>query len=229
MKAKSTFLWVLLAGATLARPALAQLSTLPPDAAEKEKLYSEAIEKRTERVLKSLEGIETAKATQVHDLVVNQYRVLRSRDAAIDVLLGLMGKSTNLANREPFLITECKPLHDQFVSKLSAVLTPEQIEKVKNQMTYNKVKVTYDTYSAVVPDLSESERARIMEELKLAREDALDAGSSAEKFEIFQKYKDRINEFLSTNGRDVKTALKEWEARQEAEKKSSEKTADKAK
>jgi Protein of unknown function (DUF3826) len=124
-------------------------------------------------------------------------------------------------------------LHDQFLAKLSAVLTPEQIEKVKDRMTYNKVKVTYDAYCSIVPDLTDSEKAKIQEQLMLAREEAMDGGSAPEKSEIFQKYKNQINAYLTSGGHDVAKAFKDWDAKQDLAKKSaanaSAKPADSAK
>ena len=102
------------------------------------------------------------------------------------------------------------------MAKLSADLTPEQVEQVKDKMTYNKVKVTYDAYCQIVPKLTETEKAKILELLKAAREEAIDGGSADEKTAIFQKYKDQINVVLDANGHNVASAIKEWEARQEA-------------
>ena len=78
----------------------------------------------------------------MHDIIIAQYRALRARDEVIDAKLKADGKEVNYANRAAQLQAASKPLHDQFLAKLAADLTPEQIETVKNKMTYNKVKVT---------------------------------------------------------------------------------------
>ena len=59
-----------------------------------------------------------------------------------------------------------------------AELTPEQVETVKNKMTYKKVKVTYDAYCAIVPNLTEKDKAKILEVLKEAREEAIVSATS---------------------------------------------------
>jgi len=132
------------------------------------------------------------------------------RDAAIDTQLKVDGKEVNYENRAPLLAAQSKPLHDPFLTKLSESLTPEQVEKVKDLMTYNKVKVTYDAYVAIVPALTDADKAKIMELLKAAREEAIDGGSAPEKASIFQKYKDQINDYLNANGHDMAKAFKEW-------------------
>ncbi len=91
-------------------------------------------------------------------------------------------------------------LHQQFLSKLAENLTPEQVEQVKDKMTYGKVQFTYAGYLAAYPDLPQANRDRILELLKEAREDAMDGGSAAEKTAIFQKYKGKINNYLSKQG-----------------------------
>ena len=93
-------------------------------------------------------------------------------------------------------------------------MTPEQVELVKDKMTYHKVEVTYKAYCDILPRLDSSDKTMIMTALKEAREEAIDGGSADEKSAIFQKYKDRINTRLNAKGFDVAKATREWEARQ---------------
>jgi Spy/CpxP family protein refolding chaperone len=109
-----------------------------------------------------------------------------------------------------------KALHDQFIAKLSADLTAEQVEKVKDKMTYNKVQVTYNGYIQMLPDLTQEQKAKILEMLKEAREIAMDGGSAEEKTAVFEKYKGRINNYLSKQGYDLAKASREWNQRLKA-------------
>jgi hypothetical protein len=198
-------------------PASAQpIMTSAPTEAEKEAFYATTIENRTLDILKALNLSDAAKSNAVHDAMVEQYHALRVRDAAIDTRLKVDGKEVNYENRAAQLAIQSQPLHDQFLAKLSQQLTPEQVEQVKNLMTYNKVTVTYDAYCAIVPDLTEADKAKILELLKLAREEAIDGGSAPEKSAIFQKYKDQINRYLDAHGHDVAKAFKDWEAKNAA-------------
>ena len=188
----------------------AQASTTAPTEAEKEVFYATTIENRTVDILKLLNLDDAAKSNAVHDILVAQYHELRVRDAAIDTRLRVEGKEISYANRAEQLAAQSKPLHDAFLAKLAASLTPEQVEQVKDLMTYNKVKVTYDAYGAIVPGLTDVEKAKILELLKLAREEAMDGGSAPEKSAIFQKYKDQINGYLDAQGHDTAKAFKDW-------------------
>ncbi|MDR3457421.1 MAG: DUF3826 domain-containing protein [Verrucomicrobiae bacterium] len=201
-----TALALALSGATV----LAQGRTPPPSAAELEALYTTTIEDRTADILKAVNLTNEADATMVHDLIIAQYRVMRARDAMIDAQLRAMGKDINYKNRVSQLQAESKPLHDYFFAKLAEKLTPDQVEKVKDKLTYNKVKVTYDAYLAIVPGLTDADKSRILELLKAAREEAVDGGSAPEKSAIFQKYKDQINDYLNANGHDTAKAFKDW-------------------
>lgn len=190
--------------------------TEPFTAAEREAAYTTAIEKRVGDILKLLGIEDTAKSARVHDTIVAQYRSLRARDEAIDNMFQALSKNAPgiETNRNAILRVLSQQLHDHFLSRLTKDLTPEQVELVKDKMTYNKVKVTYDAYCEIIPKLSDAEKARILALLKLAREEAMDGGSADEKTAIFQKYKDQINAYLNANGHDVAKATMEWEAKQ---------------
>ena len=207
---------ILAAAAMLIQTASAQsgLPSLPAATkADMEVVYTTAIENRTTDILKLLDLTDPAKSNVVHDIIMAQYRALRTRDEAIDARLKADGKEITFTNRADLLLAQSKPLHEQFLAKLAVILTPEQIEKVKTQMTYNKVAVTYDAYCAIVPGLTDADKAKILELLKQAREEAIDGGNAPEKSAIFQKYKDQINSYLDAHGHDTTTAFKDWEAK----------------
>ena len=204
---------ILTAAVFFNQPASAQMTTPAATEAEKEAFYATTIENRVVDILKTLNLADPTKSNALHDALVAQYHELRVRDAAIDTRLKVDGKEVNYENRAAQLAAQSKPLHDQFLTKLAASLTPEQVEQVKDLMTYNKVKVTYDAYCAIVPGLNDAEKAKILELLKAAREEAMDGGSAPEKSAIFQKYKDQINSYLDAQGHDTAKAFKDWAAK----------------
>jgi len=101
------------------------------------------IEKRVGEILDVLKLDDTAKQSKVHDILVAQYGALRDWQNANEAKL--KDKSTTPEQKQEILATR-KPLHDQFLSQLSEQLAPEQVEQVKDKMTYNKVQVTYNAY-----------------------------------------------------------------------------------
>lgn len=190
--------------------------TAPFTAAELEQVYTANITKRADDILKGLELKDEAKAGRVKDTIIAQYRSLRARDEALDTMFQSLSKNAPGAetNRGAVLKILSQQLHNHFLTRLSAELTPPQVEQVKDKMTYNKVKVTFDAYCEIVPKLTDAEKTRILEMLKAAREEAMDGGSADEKTAIFQKHKEGINAMLNANGHDVAKATQEWEAKQ---------------
>jgi hypothetical protein len=206
----------LVVGASLT-PAWGASNAAPAPArspAEIEAAYIASIEKRVADILAVLELKEPAKAARVHDTLIAQYRALRAWHDDNDARLKAAGKAdTNAAAR---IQATLKTLHRQFLDKLAADLTPGQVEQVKDKMTYNKVKVTYDAYVEIIPSLTEPQKARILELLKEAREEAMDGGSAEEKSAIFKRYKGKIANYLVKEGVDEAGARKEWSAKQKA-------------
>jgi len=107
--------------------------------------------------------------------------------------------------------------HDKFLSSLSSVLTPEQVESVKDTLTVNKVKVTFDNYGKIFHGLTDEQNAFILKNLKSAREEAINAGTMTEKSAFFKKYKIKIEAYLTAHGYDVKQSYKEFIAKEKAD------------
>ena len=210
MKFTATLSTALVLAATFAaNPVRAEDSTPGLTTEDKEAFYTQVIEGRVEAIMKALAIADTAKAARVHDAIILQYRSLRIRDAALTA----KAKGAATTDSRATAVNISKPLHEWFVSVLSLDLTAEQLELVKDHMTYNKVKVTFTAYCDIVPGLTEKDKAKILELLKAAREEAMDGGSATEKSAVFQKFKDQINEYLNANGHDVAKAYKDWEAK----------------
>jgi hypothetical protein len=108
-----------------------------------------------------------------------------------------------------------QPQHEKFNSDLAAVLTPAQVESVKDTLTINKVRVTYEVYLQIFPTLTDEQKAVVLKYLKAAREEAIDAGTMPEKSAFFKKYKITIEDgYLTAQGYDPKQARKDFAAKQ---------------
>jgi hypothetical protein len=196
-----------------------------PNSGEDE-AYTRAITERADKIVAPLGIEEAAKATRVRDLIVNQYRSLSAIHAARDAKIAeAAGKPANdpvaqawesLATKEADL--KLFPLHRQFVAMLEAELTAEQVDQVKNGMTYGVVPITFKRYCELLHDLTVEQRAVLLAHLLEAREYAMDAGSSDEKHAWFGKYKGRINNFISAAGYNMKQAEKDLAEREKANK-----------
>lgn len=193
------------------------------DAQEEE--YTRVLTERVDKIVAPLAITDPAKARRVQDIIVQQYRGLRgihdARDAEIKDLQGQTDDKIVLDARVGIIREEAKnrqqELHNTYLSKLSEELTAEQIEQVKDGMTYNAYPITYNNYLAMLPSLSEEQKSRIRSWLIEAREHAMDEGSSEEKLAWFGKYKGKITNYLSAAGYDLKKAEKDWTNRRRDE------------
>jgi len=186
---------------------------------EEEALYTADITQRANKATATLDIADAAKAEKVRDLIVAQYRGLRDLHDARDAKLKTIpdNDKDEAAKVKDASAAEVKKLHDEFLAKLSAAeLSAGQIEKVKDALTYNKVHVDFNAFCDMLPQLTEPQKAYILEQLKEAREVAMDGGNSAEKQAIFGKYRGRINNYLSKQGYDLKQASKDWADRRAA-------------
>jgi len=189
--------------------ALGSLMVLPASAKDKtatktkltpeqtEAKYTAAIEGRTVDILKILALSDTNKVARVHDIIMAQYRALNAWHEVNDPKLKAARADQEATAK---IRASVKILHAEFLSRLAENLTPEQIELVKDKMTYGKVQFTFAGYCAAYSDLSETNKQEILRLLKEAREEAMDGGSSDEKSAIFNRYKGKINNYLSKQG-----------------------------
>lgn len=180
--------------------------------------YVESIVKRSQKIVDKL-GLTSGskKADEVTKIIANRYFKLNDiyeiRDTKVKAAKdSLTGEAKNSAiqqaqNEKDAALYRC---HFEFPADLSLYLSPEQIDAVKDGMTYGVVKVTYDSHIDMIPTLTDEEKAQIMAWLIEARELAIDAENSKKKHEMFGKYKGRINNYLAKRGYDLKKEREAW-------------------
>lgn len=188
--------------------------------------YTQVITQRSQKIVDQLGITDASKALAVRGVLVSQYRRLSEvydwRQAEKKALTKAELTSDARTTRENQVDTAAEMLllkyHRNFIGKLAAVLSPEQVIKVKDAMTYNVLHVTYQAYLDMLPDLSAAQKDTILSDLIEAREYSMDGGSSEEKHWWFGKYKGRINNFLSREGVNMDQARKAWAARRAQKK-----------
>lgn len=174
----------------------------PSASSTEDATHLQVLTDRAAKIVDALKLENPELATRVRDEIAQQYLAL--------------GKLHDAGQPEPAALDA---LHRRFVARLTAQLTPAQVDQVKNGMTYGVVPITLDGYQQMLPELTDEQRHEIHAQLLEAREYAMDAGSSDAKHAVFGKYKGRINNYLSRAGIDLKQAEKEWAARRQAAKK----------
>lgn len=184
--------------------------------------YVNTILGRSKKVTDALNITGTAKGEQVMNIVANRYFELNDIYEERDSLKKAASTLTGDAKKQAQAFAESQKdsklyrSHFAFDADLSLFLDASQIETVKDVMTYNVVKVTYDAQCDMIPTLTAEEKAQILAWLKEAREFAIDAESSKKKHEAFGKYKGRINNYLSKRGYDLTKERAAWAERVKA-------------
>lgn len=188
--------------------------------------YIKVITERSTKLVSALKLDNASKAESVIAIVRDQYRDLNDVYAARDLnMKALKEKYTDKAALDAELAketanTEAKTnqLHTAYLNKLAKHLTPQQLEGVKDGMTYGVLGITYKAYQEQILTLTDEQKKQILVWLTEAREKAMDAESSDKKHAMFGKYKGRINNYLSAAGYDLKKEGIEWQKRIEAAK-----------
>lgn len=198
----------------------AQTIKLNSDGRDKD--YVNTILERSKKVTDALNITGTEKGTHVLNIVANRYFELNDIYEERDSLKKAASSLTGDAKKQAQAFAESQKdsklyrSHFAFDANLSLFLDEAGIETVKDVMTYNVVKVTYDAQCDMIPTLKEEEKVQILAWLKEAREFAIDAESSRKKHEAFGKYKGRINNYLSKRGYDLTKEREEWAKRVKA-------------
>ena len=186
--------------------------------------YVESIVNRSQKIVDKL-GLTDAKvAEDVCNVIANRYFELNDiyeiRDAKVKAVKesGLTGDAKNAALKaaENEKDAALYRSHFAFPASLSLFLNEEQIEAVKDGITYGVVKVTYEATLDMIPSLKEEEKVQIYAWLVEAREFAMDAENSNKKHAAFGKYKGRINNYLAKRGYNLTKEREEWAKRVKA-------------
>ena len=196
------------------------------DAVGRDPGYVKVIEDRTEKLMPSIGVTDSEARARVKARIMDHYFALNDIYEARDSLNKALAteRQQGLSETEVKKRQECiaaltdsrlyRP-HYGFLAGLMLDLTPEQIEAVKNGLTYNVLNVTYDAHLDMIPSLTEAQKKKIYVWLVEAREYAMDAESSGKKHEIFGRYKGRINNYLSQEGYNLTQERRAWQQRLE--------------
>jgi len=169
---------------------------------------------RAEKITGSLKLAESTQATRVRDLIARQYSDLSGIHATRDTAIKEANKSAEaISMARDSAAARVREIHYAFLAALSTDLSAEQVEQVKDGMTYGVAPLTFRVYQEMLPTLSEEQKRQLLAWLREAREHAMDAGSSEEKHACFGKYKGRINNYLAAAGIDMKKAEREMTER----------------
>lgn len=182
--------------------------------------YQLVIHQRSYKIVAPLAIADSAKFYRVESIVASQYMQLGQIHDAANAKIKLAKTNTDkeqakldIAAIEQSRTFALGKLHTQYLEQLNKELSANQVDQIKDGMTYNIVNITYKAYEEMILTLNEEQKKQILAYLLEAREIAMDAESSNKKHEWFGKYKGRINNYLSAAGYNMKKEGEEWQKR----------------
>jgi hypothetical protein len=188
--------------------------------------YQRVIAERTAKIVNTLGITDAALNKKVQQQIAGQYINLNAiHDKTKATVAAIKAKPLSkdeindaVKKEEENKSAQLKQLHEQFITQLKAALTDAQIEKIKDGMTYSVLPVTWKAYMEMLQHLTQEQKDKMYAWLVEARELAMDEGSSDAKHAVFGKYKGRINNYLSSQGYDMKKESEDWAKRVQAAK-----------
>jgi hypothetical protein len=183
--------------------------------------FRKTLHDRSVKIINTLEITDSGKYNKIVALLTDQYFDLNKvHDKTKESIASIKSsqltdeeKKDRIAKEDDNRSSQLKKLHEAFITKLQKDLAEAQIEKIKDGITYRVMPVTYTAYQDMIPTLTTEQKEKIYNWLKEARELAMDEGSSDDKHKMFGKYKGRINNYLSSQGYDMKAEEKAWQQR----------------
>lgn len=168
--------------------------------------YVKTIKGRAQKIVDGLQLTDAQKAENVRNIIANRYFLLNDIHSKYD--------KTQQDARDAELYKH----HFELASALALYLTDEQIDAVKDGMTYGRLRRDYKAMLEMIPTLTEQEKAQVLIYLKEAREYAMDGGDSKQKHWWFDKYRGRTNNWLSARGYNLDKERENWQKRIEEQK-----------
>jgi len=178
-----------------------------PVNSDEDTAYVRVITARAGKIVAALDLTDSALFYKVRDIVAGQYYALNAvytdRDERLKQLKNQSDKNLTDSLKKTIqqdVDEKIGHLHTAYLGRLATVVSPEQIDQIKDGMTYSVLEVTFRGYLKLWPQLTDEQKGVILEDLTEAREHAMDAESSEKKHWWFGKYKGRINNYLSSQG-----------------------------
>ena len=169
--------------------------------------YVQNIVNRSQKIVDGLQLDDKKTARNVRNIIANRYFLLNDIHSKYD------------KTQQEALDAELYKHHFELASALALYLNDDQIDAVKDGMTFGRLQRDYQATQDMIPSLSDFEKQQILIWLKEAREYAMDAADSKGKHFWFDKYRGRTNNWLSARGYDLMKERDDWMKRIEEAKK----------
>ena len=183
--------------------------------------YTKSITVRSAKIIQTLSISDSILYKKVLSILVQQYRninkaqLVQKKALTAIKLQSISVDEISIQTKQTEVLksSEIEQYHQSFIAQLTPLVSEKQLELIKDGITYRIFPITYAAYLDMIPTLQENQKSKIFEWLKDARELAMDGESSEKKHAIFGKFKGRINNYLSSEGYNLKKETDDWQLR----------------
>lgn len=183
------------------------------------------IEKKAGEWVGSLQLNDASKEKRVTDVIATHLKTIRdwnNTHPSSTVPAGInprTGETLSELDRQ-IIANSAMPrsIHEDLMNGLHKDLSDAQVDSILDKYTIGKVAFTLKGYKAIVPDLTSTEEAVILENLEQAREQAIDYKSMKQISAIFEIYKTKNEQYLNNNGRNWHELFSTYVKAQKAKK-----------
>jgi len=175
--------------------------------------YWKTITERSEKIVAKLMLQDQVKQEKAVHLIRDQYYLLNACYTLRDLKINENSDKSLKEQIQQETLRETCNLNQSFVKSLQEVLSAQEVEAIKNGMTYHVYPNTVKAYQEMIPRLTAAEVHTIDSLLYEARDLAMQAESSEKKHAWFGKYKGKINNYLASHGYNLKEEGDKWAAR----------------
>ena len=187
----------------------AQQKTTPAVSADAQAKANAEIDQKAGEWAASLNLNDPAKEARVKQVIATHLKAVRdwnNSHSADEVPAGInpyTGKPLSAMDRQIIVNSSLpKSVHEDLMTGLRKDLTDQQVEAILDKYTIGKVAFTLNGYKSIVPDLTPTEEGVILDNLKQAREQAVDFKNMKQISAIFEIYKTKNEQYLNEHGRN---------------------------
>lgn len=175
--------------------------------------YWKTITERSEKIVAKLMLQDQVKQEKAVHIIRDQYYLLNACYTLRDLKIKETSDKSLKEQIQQETLSETGNLNQSFVQRLQGILSDQEVEGIKNGMTYHVYPNTVKAYQDMIPRLTTAEVHLIDSLLYEARDFAMQAESSEKKHAWFGKYKGKINNYLASHGYNLKEEGDKWAER----------------
>jgi hypothetical protein len=172
------------------------------------------VDQKAAKIVESLNLADAEKAAKVKAIAADWLAVMtawhKEHDAELNRLWGEWDKARAVVPKDEFpgevianqidaVYASLKPAYRDYIKRLSAELTAEQIDAIKEGWSRSPGMMrTYNAYLEIVPNLTAKDKEVIKARMLLAREAAMLTDSDKEIVAIYKRHKVKVEQYVGT-------------------------------